>query len=526
MDVAAGFASMGVLSNLYGQNARPKAQSARPTDNGGALWPSYESIEARLEGWSKQNSNTFKLETLGKTAQGRRLYAATLTDASISDDRKEHALITAMHTGDERSGATTVLYLIDWLLSNAPQARDILARQIVVCIPVVNPDGYVAGKAGNSLGLDPYSQWTLEGPKEPDKMPEAVAVKTIMDRLKPEVHADNHGAGLEFPGWFEIEESGRSYSNLSLRPYHYEICRLMDEAALVEGFASDGLEQDAERIFPGGTEGVEPGKLWNMVQTRVYAAIYCYNRYHSLILASEQFWERSSFLRLRRLLQVGNDVWHGEYYPGYPTRVITLNESHMVTAYGQTAAERRLSRVELWNKESQIVHGIVAPQSEGMAFFVCATSPAAVTKWLSDRSLRGFAAKIGQYPGVDADPIRKLAASHPDGPGTWGPQAYWRLKGGGAKPDATSPIELGLALRLRAPYPKARITDLRVNGHRLPPSEVNGYLTWVSRGCTYIQINIPPERSKAEDFFLVTCEYDPGEKRTQGVQSFNQEFFR
>ena len=33
-------------------------------------------------------------------------------------------------------------------------------------------------------------------------------------------------------------------------------------------------------------------------------------------------------------------------------------------------------------------------------------------------------------------------------------------------------------------------------------------------GYLYVQINIPPERSKAEDLFVVTCDYDPCEKRT------------
>jgi hypothetical protein len=38
----------------------------------------------------------------------------------------------------------------------------------------------------------------------------------------------------------------------------------------------------------------------------------------------------------------------------------------------------------------------------------------------------------------------------------------------------------------------------------------------VARGFTYFQINIPPERSRREDFFVVTLEYDPGETRTTG----------
>ena len=63
------------------------------------------------------------------------------------------------------------------------------------------------------------------------------------------------------------------------------------------------------------------------------------------------------------------------------------------------------------------------------------------------------------------------------------------------------------------PYPQARLTDLRLNGHPLGPLETNGYMSWTARGYTYFQINMPPERSKSEHLFLVTCQYDPGEVR-------------
>ncbi|MDP6495301.1 MAG: hypothetical protein QGI09_07775, partial [Dehalococcoidia bacterium] len=66
---------------------------------------------------------------------------------------------------------------------------------------------------------------------------------------------------------------------------------------------------------------------------------------------------------------------------------------------------------------------------------------------------------------------------------------------------------------LRIFYQKAQVTDLRLNGHPVPSSETDGYLTWVARGTTYVQINISPARLKSDDLFIVTCEYEPGEKR-------------
>lgn len=41
---------------------------------------------------------------------------------------------------------------------------------------------------------------------------------------------------------------------------------------------------------------------------------------------------------------------------------------------------------------------------------------------------------------------------------------------------------------------------------------------YTARAFCYVQINVPPEKSRSEDFYIVTCQYDPGEKRTQGAR--------
>ena len=287
-------------------------------------------------------------------------------------------LIAANHSGArERTATTGVLYLIRWLLSADPLAREILRDQVVVCMPVGVPDSY-DGEVGahNAAGLSPCNDWSLDGPLDPERHPEGVAVQTLVDRYQPEVHSDYHGLDLTFLGHMAIENTGASYGNSSLRPYHHRLVRLMDEAALKEGYPSDLLEQDGERLLWGPALNGMDHKLWNG-RPQVFAGIYCYNRYHSIVLHSEVFWERSGFLKHRRLLRVGGEVWPGEHYSGYPTRVVMLNWFNMVTAYGRTAGERRRSRVELWNKQRQIVHGQLNPEKAGIEFYVCATTPRA-----------------------------------------------------------------------------------------------------------------------------------------------------
>jgi hypothetical protein len=512
----------------------PLAALARPAL---AQWgpppaPRFEAIEARLRLWAQQYPTRIRVEEIGKSLEGRPLLRASITDTAAPERNKERVLMTALHAGQEHSGATGVLTVMDWLLTN-PLAAPILRRQTIVCLPVVNPDRYVQPNSMDGLmnmrRRDPYTGWTVDGPVDPANCPEAVAVQRTIDELQAEVHTDLHGNSMPFPGVYQIESSGRAYSNLSLRPYHHEIMRQMDAAAAAEGYPSDQAEEDAERIFGGSELGMPAEKVWSGIRSsagageaaskpRVYAAIYGYNRYHSLLLAQEAGWERSALLRQKRLLEIGNEVWPGEHYPGYPVRVIAKTVfDALIVAYGTDAEERRRSRVELWNRQRQIVHGSNRPSAVGRLVYACATSPEAVEKWLKDRSLKGFAARLHDHPRMHHDRIARLLEGFPDFEGQWGPTSNMSMTGAGVKPAEWKPIEHGLVLRLRLPFPKARSLEVWMNGERLTRSERSGMATWVARAFTYVEVRIPPERSRREDFFVVTCEYDPGEKRTTGL---------
>lgn len=54
--------------------------------------------------------------------------------------------------------------------------------------------------------------------------------------------------------------------------------------------------------------------------------------------------EHSALVRLQRLLQIGNETWRGERYPGYPVNQVGCWTSMAVAAWGRTAEQRRASR--------------------------------------------------------------------------------------------------------------------------------------------------------------------------------------
>ena len=445
------------------------------------------------------------LQIRGRSTQGRPLHVAVLTDSTARADDKEHVLISALHAGVERNAAMTVLYLMEWLLAGDPLAKEVLRRQVVVCIPIPNPDCYVDGTHGST-----YSEWTLAGPKDPATMPEAVAVQSVMDEYRFEVFTDLHGTSLDFEKYIMFEISGASSSNPALRPYHSDIIRLMDEAALAEGYPSNVQESSREQLYWGpGLDEIRDKVLGG--RPRPYAAIYCYNRYHTMVLTTEVSWERSGLLRNRRLLQVGNEIWPGEYYPGYPVRVTRSSGYHMVTAYGQTAAARRRSRVELYAKHAQIWQGMADPFVDGKLLYVVASSTAAADRWLGDRTLAGFARGLRDHPDANAQAVEDFVSGWPVGQNN--PEPFIVVVENTARQSREDPIEHGLSIRVRMFYDKARILDLRLNGHTIPPSETDGYCTWITRGMTIVQVNIPPAKSAAHDLYTVTCEYDPGEQR-------------
>ena len=126
--------------------------SAPAPDYGPPIYPSFEQLMARMEKWGKEHPRLLKLRDLGRSLQGRPLVAAVLTDPGAPAQDKEHVLVTAQHCGGERSAATGIFYLMQKLLSGEPQARETLKRQVVVCFPVVNPDGYITASLHNSVG--------------------------------------------------------------------------------------------------------------------------------------------------------------------------------------------------------------------------------------------------------------------------------------------------------------------------------------------------------------------------------------
>jgi hypothetical protein len=177
----------------------------------------------------EKHADKFELQVRGKTKEGVPVFLARITDKTVRDDDKQVALITATHSGAERTGATSVMCFADWLLGNSREAAETRRKQIVLLMPVVNPWGFEKVESPfNSSGIDPYSgqrgkAWNLDTltVKEPAKAPEIIAVQSVFDEFKPDVQWDMHGVTLRYSGQQVVESCGTAYSNYSLRPWDW-----------------------------------------------------------------------------------------------------------------------------------------------------------------------------------------------------------------------------------------------------------------------------------------------------------------
>ena len=74
-----------------------------------------------------------------------------------------------------------------------------------------------------------------------------------------------------------------------------------------------------------------------------------------------------------------------------------------------------------------------------------------------------------------------------------------------------------MGVRVRVPYRRPELVDIRLNGNVLEKREWNGYETWVGNGYTQVQINLEPEWiRRADGLFVVSIGYVPDEKRRIG----------
>jgi hypothetical protein len=487
----------------------------------------FEEYDATLHYWAKQYPQRVTLQKRGEAHNGMPIYLLKITDSKVPEADKQVVMVSALHGGPERSGSTTTLRLVEWLLGDSNLANETRRKQIVLLMPIINPYAFfVTERFGNKEGIEVYDPqlkwWNLKALTltAPQKTPEIAAFISVMDEYQPEMHLDLHGTGLqgfkpqELPadrqmrqGLTMFEVSACSYSNCGVRPWDPRVTDAMVRAGNAAGFGSDRAEADGQRVFWSPDNDPLRDRLWIPPRPdRFRTMFYSYMKYHTMISTTEIGWEQSGVARVGGILALGNEPWVYEKVSGYPVSRVRARAGRFVTSYGQTAEQRRQSRVELWQAQRNFVDGIFYPEYEGRATYVCAITPRGIEAF--DADLKKFVSNLKKIPNVDADAVARYIAAGVE----------IRLSGDADRTVQAPPVQHGIGFRLRVPYRSPRLLDVSVNGHSLTESATDGYQAWYADGYTQLQINMPPEKTKNADLFVVTCAYDGNERRSYGFE--------
>lgn len=506
--------------------------------------PEYEET---LRYWVEQHPDRLIVEKKTESVEGLPVFLVKATDLTVPDDDKQVILFTNLHGGPERSSVNTTLRLIEWLIGGSPEANEVLRKQIVLVMPIVNPYSFfISDRFGTSRGVELYygGDWDSRSLTSPaiEESPELAAVISVIDEYQPEVHSEWHGTGLQeftdaqlgdrtlYDTQTMFDSTGYSYGNYLIRPWDSRVVEIMVSAGQEAGFPSDRAEADAQQTL--WTEAFEPlaRRTW-LGRPRFHTIHYGYFKYHTMIMTSEVGCEASGVARIRGLLSIGNRPWIDEVHSGYPVNRVAAQFNRFITTYGKTAAERRRSRGELWLQQETFGRASLQPGADGREALFCAVTPRAAKCF--DRNRDKFLENIRTFPGIDIEAFERYVLDGPEvylsvaiGDGTESSVIDKLVRGGQKAPQSglsgstveSAMIKNGIGFRLRLPFGEIDNLEVRLNGHLLDENFDDGYKAWFADGYMQVQVNVPPDKAGAMELFLVTCSYSPRHRRPYGFE--------
>lgn len=484
--------------------------------------PTPEEINAVLYKWQEQFPGKLRVEELGRSTQGIPILLAHFTNRNHPEEDKQRVLLTAMHSG-ENATPSHLMFLGRWLLSGDPEAEEILKRQQVMLQPLSSPDEYYLGN------LNLIGRWGVGGALDADKNPEAAIAQDVIDRYLPEVHLDNHGNVNNLGAAGGATTYYRGGAGGWGRSFIHEIPVIMERAADALGIVySFGDEGDGAITTSAPVPGAN-AKYYNRAG-RVTWFVYSYLKSHAIADIFEVGFAEQYMAYVRALLRQGNKTGRLERYPGYRVNQIACVLSLAVSAWGDTAAKRRASRVELWDKKANVNPAVLQGETIGWVGGAVVTDPELRRRLMTDADgefhgsplLGDFLDSLGRESIAGQYEIEAFwnAARHvADFRSADKLRFYFHEFYTANEPTDDPLIHNGMNLRVFIPYANPTITEVLLDGRPAPVGETDGYTVYHNPG-TIVEIAIPPGKTKP--LHLVSVAYEPNEERLMG---FTEEYW-
>ena len=346
-----------------------------------------------LDGFVEENERIAHKKVLGKSPDNWDIPAVFITNKDIADDNKQIAVVTAARHGQEFGARVVGPEVLHFLAGEG--AKEIRDTQLVIVLPVVNPEGFVLNKFCSShtsltkterliLGaffrsyppdmiIDFHSLGKQMGSQfDAGDMEVIIPANTTKWAMDEQIHqhvANKMLDAAEESGWpYEIhtlEDLAKYYfgrREIGNMPWSY-MKEKMFMLHMQDSY--DNYDIPEESDMPNATS--EPGKT-------AYTNYTCgpaYMKWHSLVFGMEtNHWAltdagdvaESGTVPCAALLKMGSTRFPWEKDSGYPVNLLHGDFRISIRAVGNNAAERRASRIRIWGER----HHFNNPQREMM----------------------------------------------------------------------------------------------------------------------------------------------------------------
>lgn len=288
-------------------------------------FPSLDEIYEKLDRFVDEHPDVARAESLGASTDGLDVKAVHVTDADVDEADKEVAMVVCGRHGNELGTRFVGQAVLEWLASE--EGAETRRRQLVVVVPVANPDGCVREE--------------FHAPNDGLSETEQKTIAALADRLRPDAVVDIHSFGSVRADIQSVITANTKRTGEDVF-IHYRIACEMAAEAQRAGYPCNAYQlppRDGYNNFFCGP---------------------CYERFHSLVFGMEvnhgslspSEAAESGAAMIASLLRAGNVRWPWQGTSGYPSRILAGDFFTSIRPLGDVAAERRESRCAIWQKHA------------------------------------------------------------------------------------------------------------------------------------------------------------------------------
>jgi hypothetical protein len=329
-----------------------------------------EEIYRWLDDLVSEHKEIAHKKSIGTSQEHRDIPVVFVTNRAIPDDAKQIAVVTLGRHGQELGTRVVGPEILNYLVSD--EAKKVRDTQVVIMVPVVNPDGFVRNEFHSSR----YALTRTE----------RLALGGLFASYPPDMIIDYHSLGKGSGSTYDKDDMeviipANTTKWAMDEQIHQHVAQKMQRAAEEAGWPYEihTLEDLAAYYFGGTGVGEMP---WTYVQEKVYllhmlnshdtydvpeGAAYtnytcgaAYLKWHSLVLGMEtnhhalsaEDIATSGMVPCRALLEMGSTRFPWEKDRGYPVTILQGDFRISIRPVGQNSAERRASRTSIWKERT------------------------------------------------------------------------------------------------------------------------------------------------------------------------------